>query len=87
MTTVDDQTRKAGASDPVAAEIERLKTQWPQEYRLGWRFGFLRKADQPCTETGYPIGLRARPLGRKNAWWCGWNQGHNERARLREKRR
>lgn len=87
MSPVDEQARQAGAADPVAAEIERLSAEWPQEFRLGYRFGILGKADQPCDTAGYPLGLRAWPLGRKNAWWAGWNQGRNTRNRLREKRR
>jgi hypothetical protein len=50
--TVDEQTRKAGASDPVDAEIERLSAEWPQEFRLGYRFGILGRADEPCDGAG-----------------------------------
>jgi hypothetical protein len=82
--TVDTETK---TSDPVEAEIERLRTAWPQEFRLGYRFGILGKADKPCDSAGYPLGLHAWPLGRKNAWWCGFNEGRTERDQLREKRR
>ena len=81
--SVDEQTRKAGAADPAEAERARLEERWPQEYRLGYRFGFLSKADR----NGYPLGLHQWPLDRKNAWWCGWNAGRNERNRLIKERR
>ena len=86
MTTVDEQTRKAGASDPAAAERQRLEKEWPREFRLGFRFGFLRKADPPCDSVGYPLGLAAWPLGRRNAWWAGWGDGRNYRNRLIKER-
>ena len=63
-------------------EIERLAERWPDEFRLGYRFGFRGKADQPCDAGGYPPGLHSWPLDRRNAWWAGWNQGHVERDRL-----
>jgi hypothetical protein len=87
VTTVDEQTRQAGASNPADAEVERFRAEWPQEFRLGYRFGILGKADAPCDSAGYPLGLHAWPLGRKNAWWCGWHIGRTERAEIREKRR
>jgi hypothetical protein len=80
---VDSKTR---ASDHAAAEIKRLEEQWPKEFRLGYRFGFLGKADQPCDAAGYPIGLHAWPLDRRNAWWAGWNDGRNYRNRLIKER-
>lgn len=63
-------------------EIERLANLWPKEFRLGCRFGFLGKADPPCDRAGYPAGFHAWPLDRRNAWWCGWNNGRCDRARL-----
>ena len=35
--------------DDTTTEIDRLASAWPQEYRLGYRFGFLNKADDPVT--------------------------------------
>lgn len=61
--------------DDTTTEIDRLASAWPQEYRLGYRFGFLNKADQPCDSAGYPLGLHVWQLARRNAWWRGWNQG------------
>ena len=84
--TVDEQTRTAGAADPADAEVERLSTEWPREFRLGYRFGILGKAGQPCDGAGYPLGLHSWPLGRKNAWWCGWSTGRNERNRIKKER-
>ena len=63
-------------------EIERLANLWPNEYRLGYRFGFRGKADQPCDRAGYPEGFHGWPLERRNTWWCGWNKGRCDRARL-----
>jgi hypothetical protein len=83
--TADTQTK---TTDPVAAERARLEAEWPQEYRLGFRFGFLGKAASPCDTAGYPIGLASWPLDRRNAWWAGWNEGRNERdRRIKERRR
>jgi hypothetical protein len=82
--TVDADTK---APNAVEAEIARLRAAWPHEFRLGFRFGFLGKADKPHDSAGYPLGLHQWPIDRKTAWWCGWNEGRNERAQLREKRR
>ena len=62
-------------SAAAAAEIERLANAWPEEFRLGYRFGFRGKADPPCDRAGYPLGLHAWPLPRRNAWWCGFSRG------------
>jgi hypothetical protein len=62
-------------------EIDRLASAWPDEYRLGYRFGFLKRADPPCDRAGYPLGLHSWPLDRRNAWWAGWNVGRVERDR------
>jgi hypothetical protein len=68
--------------NPAAnALVERLASRWPDEFRLGYRFGFRRKADPACDRAGYPSGFHAWPLNRRNAWWAGWNQGHQASAR------
>ena len=51
--------------DDTTTEIDRLASAWPQEYRLGYRFGFLNKADQPCDSAGYPLGLHVWQLARR----------------------
>jgi hypothetical protein len=66
------------ASKPSVAygrEITRLAGLWPEEFRHGYRFGFRGEADPPCDTAGYPLGLHAWPLDRRNAWWCGFNRG------------
>jgi hypothetical protein len=77
--TTDAETKAPNAGE---AERARLEARWPKEYRLGYRFGFLGKADKPHDSAGYPIGLAAWPIDRKNAWWCGWNDGRCYRNRL-----
>ena len=59
----------------AAALVERLASRWPDEFRLGYRFGFRRKADPPCDRAGYPSGFHAWPLNRRNAWRARWNSG------------
>jgi hypothetical protein len=88
MTLTVEQVRNAPRGpDNATAEVERLANQWPKEFRLGYRFGFLCKADQPCDGAGYPLGLHTWPLSRRNAWWCGWNRGRCEHSRLKERLR
>jgi hypothetical protein len=62
-------------------EREALLSRWPAEFRLGYRFGRLGKADPPYGLGGYPEGFHGWPLDRRNAWWCGWNCGHLDRDR------
>ena len=59
----------------VADEVKRLADRWPEEFRLGYRFGFRGKADPPCDQAGYPSGFHGWPLVRRNAWFCGFNSG------------
>jgi hypothetical protein len=59
----------------AAALVDRLAARWPDEFRFGYHFGFCGKADPPCDRAGYPAGFHSWPLDRRNAWWCGWNQG------------
>jgi hypothetical protein len=63
---------EAGAS---SAKIKFIADRWPEEFRLGYRFGFRGKADPPCGQAGYPSGFHTWPLGRRNAWFAGWNRG------------
>jgi hypothetical protein len=67
----------------VEREIERLAARWPDEYRLGYRFGCRRKADPPCDAAGYPKGFHKWPLDRHNAWWAGWSRGHQARQDIK----
>jgi hypothetical protein len=59
----------------VAEEVKRFADNWPEEFRLGYRFGFRGKADPPCEIAGYPDGFHTWPLVRRNAWFCGFNGG------------
>lgn len=74
FTTTTNASEAYGRADGVR-EIARLAGLWPEEFRLGYRFGFRREADQPCDTAGYPLGLHAWLLDRRNAWWCGFNRG------------
>ena len=59
----------------AAAEIKLIADRWPEEFRLGYRFGFRGKADSPCDQAGYPSGFHRWPLAQRNAWYCGFNSG------------
>jgi hypothetical protein len=59
----------------VADEVKRLADQWPEEFRLGYRFGSRGKADPPSDAAGYPLGFHTWPLDRRNAWFCGFDRG------------
>ena len=70
-----DRGQGPGPKPAVVREIGRLASRWPEEFRVGYRFGFRGEADPPCDMAGYPHGLHAWPLARRNAWWCGFNRG------------
>ena len=57
------------------AAVKVIADRWPEEFRLGYRFGFRGKADPPCDRAGYPNGFSAWPLDPRNAWGAGWNSG------------
>jgi hypothetical protein len=72
---VNPAEEKAARLAAVAKEVERFADRWPEEFRLGYRFGFRGKADPPCDEASYPAGFHGWPLERRNAWFCGFNSG------------
>jgi hypothetical protein len=75
------EDRRTEDDDKVAAERKReaMRSRWPEEFRLGYRFGRFGKADPPCDRAGYPQGFHGWPLDRRNAWWCGLNRGWVDR--------
>lgn len=62
-------------------ERRRLKRAWPAEFADGERCAYLGKFEGERERGGYPKGFHAAPLGRRNAWYCGYNFGLVERRR------
>ncbi len=60
---------------PFPEQVKRFADNWPDEFRLGYRFGFRGNADPRCDEAGYPRGFHAWALDRRNAWFRGFNRG------------
>jgi hypothetical protein len=65
-----------------ADEIARLTQRWPDEFRDGARFAFLRRFDGTRQEGGYPSRFQYWPLERRNAWFAGFNRGFHDRLDL-----
>jgi hypothetical protein len=63
----------------IARAVACFAEKWPEEFRLGYRFGRFGKTDPPCDRAGYPQGFHGWPLDRRNAWWCGLNRGWVDR--------
>jgi hypothetical protein len=57
-----------------------LCAKYPEEFEHGYQFGLTGNPPLPCDAAGYPIGFRAWPLERCNAWWAGWNLGNVQRG-------
>jgi hypothetical protein len=70
-------TASAGAD----AERARLKGEWPAEFSDGERCAFLNRFDGAREPGGYPKSFHGWPLGRRNAWYCGFGFGLLERQR------
>lgn len=64
----------------VEAERARIKAAWPDEFGDGRRRALAR-------DPLYPPGFHDWPLGRRNAWFCGFNVGLIERRRTEGGRR
>jgi hypothetical protein len=60
-------------------ERAALCAKFPDEFEHGYRTGYLGENQPPCDSAGYMIGHHTWPLGRKNAWFAGFNLGHTER--------
>ena len=58
----------------AAAERERIRQAFPDEFADGAKRGF--KGD-PL----YPHGFTTWPLDRRNAWFAGFNKGYSDRKR------
>ena len=65
----------------VGDERARLKSAWQAEFADGERCGFLSRFEGKRERGGYPRGFHRWPLGRRNAWYCGFNFGLLERQR------
>jgi hypothetical protein len=63
------------------AESERaaIRKQWQREFDDGARCGFSWKFEGPREQGGYPKGFHAWPIGRRNAWYAGFNKGNSDR--------
>lgn len=68
-------------SEHVSPETESvaLGERWTAEYRDGARCAFLRRFEGEREAVGYPPGF---PLGRRNAWFAGFNRGFYDRLRI-----
>jgi hypothetical protein len=56
-------------------ERERIKLTYPDEFAEGAKRAFIG-------DHLYPSGFPAWPLGKRNAWFAGFNVGYCDRARL-----
>jgi len=63
-------------------EIEAPRSRWPAEFRDGARCGFLLRFYGEREKGGYPKGFHLWPIGRRNAWFAGFNRGFHDRSRL-----
>jgi hypothetical protein len=65
----------------VELERRRWREVYPAEFNDGVRIGFFRKAKSARDPAGggYPLGIHAWSIDRKNAWFCGFNLGHIKR--------
>jgi hypothetical protein len=74
-----DQLQHDARPNQAAAARAALCARHPAEFEAGYRFGLTGEPRPPCDAAGYPIGFHTWELGRRNAWWAGWNLGHVER--------
>jgi hypothetical protein len=63
----------------VQEERERIREAFPAEFKDGAQRGFLKN---PL----YPSRFLDWPLGRRNAWFAGFNVGYCDRERFRKER-
>jgi hypothetical protein len=82
--TRDGASRGLGTS--AKAERERLERAWPEAFRDGVRaaFGFFPPDHE---HGGYSKGFHGSPLGKRNAYFAGFNLGFGDRRRDRDKAR
>ncbi len=74
------EDRRAEGDDRLAyAERARFKLAWPAEFADGERCAFLRRFEGDRERGGYPRGFHQWTLERRNAWYCGYNFGLDER--------
>jgi hypothetical protein len=65
----------------VDREIAELRSRWPGEFRDSARCAYLRRYERARANGGYPQGFHHWPLGRRNAWFGGFNAGYHDRLR------
>jgi hypothetical protein len=65
----------------AAAERERIKLAYSDEYNDGARCAFLKTYPGKREPGGYPRGFHAWPLDTRNAWFVGFNEGFQLRSR------
>jgi hypothetical protein len=68
----------------TAARNERdaIRAKFRVEHDDGARCGIGLEPDGPRDKGGYPSGFHSWPIERRNAWFCGFNIGFCDRARL-----
>lgn len=62
------------------AEVEQLRSKWPEEWATGARTGFEGESDG----ASYPQGFHTWPLDRRNAWFAGFVRGYLDRLSIEE---
>lgn len=64
------------------AERDCLKLGRAADFDDGARCAFLRRFDGARERGGFPPGFHGWPLGRRNAWFAGFNVGFHDRIRF-----
>jgi len=65
----------------VNEELDRLRAEWPDEWRDAARCAFLQNYPGEREGGGYPRGFHQWPLSRRNAWFSGYSRGFHDRLR------
>lgn len=66
----------------AAAEVEQLRSRWPEEWESAARIGFKGERDGGS----YPAGFHTWELSRRNAWFSGFVRGFLDRLRFTSER-
>jgi hypothetical protein len=77
-----ESTSKSLPLSNSAHDLTAIRSRWRDEFRDGARSAFLMRFDGDREAGGYPRGFLRWPLDRRNAWFCGFNVGRNDRLRL-----
>lgn len=62
--------------------VKEIHKTWTAEFKDGARGALLQCYDGEREEGGYPVGFHRWPLGRRNAWFAGFNIGFHDRLRI-----